>query len=278
MKLPGDVLVFPAHGAGSACGKNLSTETVSTIGEQRRTNYALAPMTEDQFVDAVTHPLRPYGGAACVSLPPEKRELLVKEVTARRLTGIAARTAGEFVLIARVGPLPGAADWTHTEADAANTGASEERFVKAPLDLLWFDTPPRWFRTPGATLVRVCGGRMFIKDEKLQAVDVFTGRRLWQAVLPFHHSVNDQIVALDETLYVAGGKTCLKLDPASGQELGRIELPSDLTGPWLNLRVCGSQLVGQSGKVEGATALFQELEKTYKLTESELIPLRDKSD
>ena len=46
--------MFPAHGAGSACGKNLSTETVSTIGEQRRTNYALAPMSEDEFVEAVT--------------------------------------------------------------------------------------------------------------------------------------------------------------------------------------------------------------------------------
>jgi hydroxyacylglutathione hydrolase len=54
MKLPDTTLVYPAHGAGSACGKNLSTNTVSTIGEQRTTNYALAPMTEDQFVAAVT--------------------------------------------------------------------------------------------------------------------------------------------------------------------------------------------------------------------------------
>ncbi len=55
MTLPDDVRVYPAHGAGSACGKNLSTETSSTIGEQRRTNYALAPMSEDEFVEAVTH-------------------------------------------------------------------------------------------------------------------------------------------------------------------------------------------------------------------------------
>jgi hydroxyacylglutathione hydrolase len=54
LPLPDHTKVFPAHGAGSACGKNLSTETVSTIGEQRRTNYALAPMTEDEFVEAVT--------------------------------------------------------------------------------------------------------------------------------------------------------------------------------------------------------------------------------
>ena len=54
MLLPDTTKVYPAHGAGSACGKNLSTETVSTIGEQRRTNYALAPMKVDQFVEAVT--------------------------------------------------------------------------------------------------------------------------------------------------------------------------------------------------------------------------------
>ena len=54
MVLPPETLVYPAHGAGSACGKHLSTETVSTIGEQLRVNYALAPMSEDQFVDAVT--------------------------------------------------------------------------------------------------------------------------------------------------------------------------------------------------------------------------------
>lgn len=54
LTLPDDTRVYPAHGAGSACGKNLSTETVSTIGQERRTNYALAPMSEDEFVAAVT--------------------------------------------------------------------------------------------------------------------------------------------------------------------------------------------------------------------------------
>jgi glyoxylase-like metal-dependent hydrolase (beta-lactamase superfamily II)/rhodanese-related sulfurtransferase len=54
LPLPDETQVFPAHGAGSACGKTLSTETVSTIGEQRRVNYALQPMSEDAFVAAVT--------------------------------------------------------------------------------------------------------------------------------------------------------------------------------------------------------------------------------
>jgi glyoxylase-like metal-dependent hydrolase (beta-lactamase superfamily II)/rhodanese-related sulfurtransferase len=54
LALPDGVRIFPAHGAGSACGKNLSTATQSTIGEQRATNYALQPMSEDDFVAAVT--------------------------------------------------------------------------------------------------------------------------------------------------------------------------------------------------------------------------------
>jgi len=62
LDLPDETRVFPAHGAGSSCGKQLSSETSSTIGEQRRSNYALQPMTEDQFVAAVTEgqPARPH--------------------------------------------------------------------------------------------------------------------------------------------------------------------------------------------------------------------------
>ncbi|MEK7424218.1 MAG: MBL fold metallo-hydrolase [Actinomycetota bacterium] len=54
LTLPDATRVFPAHGAGSACGKFLSSETSSTMGQQRRTNYALQPMSEDDFVHAVT--------------------------------------------------------------------------------------------------------------------------------------------------------------------------------------------------------------------------------
>lgn len=54
MRLPDSVRVFPAHGAGSACGKNLSTEKQSTIGEQRQSNYACQPMSEADFVSLVT--------------------------------------------------------------------------------------------------------------------------------------------------------------------------------------------------------------------------------
>jgi len=54
LPLPDDTLVYPAHGAGSLCGKSISTETVSTLGDQRRSNYALEPMSQEDFVTLVT--------------------------------------------------------------------------------------------------------------------------------------------------------------------------------------------------------------------------------
>ena len=60
MTLPDNVIVYPAHGAGSACGKNMSKETMSTIGQQKLLNYALrADMTETEFIDAVLEDLNP---------------------------------------------------------------------------------------------------------------------------------------------------------------------------------------------------------------------------
>lgn len=53
-QLPDSTLVYPAHGAGSLCGKSLSKETVSTIGEQKKSNYALQPMSFEQFRELVT--------------------------------------------------------------------------------------------------------------------------------------------------------------------------------------------------------------------------------
>ncbi len=57
--LPDDVTVYPAHGPGSSCGKNLGKETWSTIGEQKIKNYALQPMTRDVFIHTLTEGLTP---------------------------------------------------------------------------------------------------------------------------------------------------------------------------------------------------------------------------
>jgi glyoxylase-like metal-dependent hydrolase (beta-lactamase superfamily II)/rhodanese-related sulfurtransferase len=55
--LPDDIIVYPAHGQGSSCGKNLGPESFSTIGEQKQTNYALQPKSREQFIKEVTEGL-----------------------------------------------------------------------------------------------------------------------------------------------------------------------------------------------------------------------------
>jgi hydroxyacylglutathione hydrolase len=77
LTLPDATRVYPAHGAGSACGKNLSTEKTSTIGEQRRGNYALRLGTEGEFVAAVTEGQPPAPGyfARVAELNREPHEL-----------------------------------------------------------------------------------------------------------------------------------------------------------------------------------------------------------
>ncbi|MDQ4118477.1 MAG: rhodanese-like domain-containing protein [Actinomycetota bacterium] len=78
LTLPDATRVFPAHGAGSACGKNLSTKNSSTIAEQRQTNYALALTSEEEFVQAVTEgqPLTPPYFAYDARRNLERRTLL----------------------------------------------------------------------------------------------------------------------------------------------------------------------------------------------------------
>jgi len=57
LTLPDNLIVYPAHGAGSSCGKNISSETYTTIGEQKKNNYALQPQTREEFIKVVTEDL-----------------------------------------------------------------------------------------------------------------------------------------------------------------------------------------------------------------------------
>jgi rhodanese-related sulfurtransferase len=94
LSLPDTAEIYPAHGAGSLCGKSLSKETWSTLGEQRRANYALQPMSKDEFVKIVAtdQPVVPMyfpksaaknleGSSAMAELPPP-RELTTDEILA----------------------------------------------------------------------------------------------------------------------------------------------------------------------------------------------------
>ncbi|WAL69227.1 rhodanese-like domain-containing protein [Amycolatopsis cynarae] len=106
MALPDDVRVFPAHGAGSACGKNLSTERQSTIGMQRLTNYACAPMSEDEFVAVVTagQPVAPGYFVYDATLNRKEHELFDPAAAAGPLTPgelLDRRAAGAVVVDGR---------------------------------------------------------------------------------------------------------------------------------------------------------------------------------
>jgi hydroxyacylglutathione hydrolase len=106
LSLPDSTRVFPAHGAGSACGRHLSTAASSTIGDERRTNYALAPMAVDDFVRVVTEgqPVSPAYFAFDADLNRRMRPLLDEDHPPPRLPlaeVLARQRAGAVVLDAR---------------------------------------------------------------------------------------------------------------------------------------------------------------------------------
>jgi glyoxylase-like metal-dependent hydrolase (beta-lactamase superfamily II)/rhodanese-related sulfurtransferase len=159
LTLPDEVEVYPAHGAGSLCGKNISKETSSTIGAQRRTNHALQPMSRDAFVARMTADLpeqpRYFGmdveinrrGAPALDARPLPPALDPPAFAA-------AQEAGALVLDARTnvafgaGHVPGAvnvglrgqfASWAGTLLDPARpiliVAADDERVTEAVVRL-----------------------------------------------------------------------------------------------------------------------------------------------
>ncbi|MCO6455698.1 MAG: PQQ-binding-like beta-propeller repeat protein, partial [Pirellulaceae bacterium] len=218
--------------------------------------------------------LRPYGGVACIWGLPADPSDVAQVVRDERLPGANVRTAGNLVLLSREGALPGAADWSHAEANAACTGASEDEFIRPPLAVLWFDAAQRWHKYPGQVQVRVAGGRVVIFEEGvLLASDVYTGRKLWEVEVPFGAKPLDdpsdrdrvryarhrqwgpgaalpstaELVATAEAIYLSAGPTCLVFQAATGKLRGQMDLPDGLDKPWSNLRVTGDVLLGNSG-------------------------------
>ncbi len=111
LTLPDDVLVYPAHGAGSMCGRNISADRNSTIGRERRSNYALQPMERERFVELLTQdlPARPEyfqrdvdvnrRGAAALDDLPALASLAPREVLDRQRQGVTildTRPAAEY--------------------------------------------------------------------------------------------------------------------------------------------------------------------------------------
>lgn len=146
-----------------------------------------------------------------------------------------------YLIVRRSGALPGSADWTHQYADVGNTVVSADKLVRLPLGVLWFGGPsnegilPRHGNGP---IPQVAGGRRIIEGRNmLRAVDVYTGRLLWQRELPdlgqFYdntsfsfgtNAIGSNYVSMPDGIYVAHGRSCLVLDPKTGQTLRQFEL------------------------------------------------------
>jgi hydroxyacylglutathione hydrolase len=113
LRLPDDTEIFPAHGAGSLCGRQMSSERSSTIGQQRRTNYALLARSEDEFIHLLTDSLPPrpeyFGrdvelnrhGASSIDELPAPKPLSAPEVLRLQSEGaivLDTRPAMEFAV------------------------------------------------------------------------------------------------------------------------------------------------------------------------------------
>ena len=186
----------------------------------------------EPFLRAAFAALRPYGGVACLQVDAKRLEGTFKRA---RLAGGRLKPAGEqWSLLVREGPLPGAADWTHNYADAAQSVVSRDRRVKTPLGLLWFGGPPNDGVLPRhghGPSPQVAGGRLLIEGrDMLRALDIYTGRLLWQRQLPdlgkFHDITSHQpgageiggnYVSLEDAVYVVYGSAILELDPTNGE-------------------------------------------------------------
>ena len=188
------------------------------------------------------HCLRPYGGVACLKLSETQQTLFDAACKAASLPGMKIRSTDGFVLLSREGNLPGAGQWTHHYADAGNTNVSPDSRVKLPLGVLWFGgsshdaTLPRHGRPPPP---QILDGRVIVEGPNgLRALDVFTGRVLWDAELPelgkFFNTVIHQpgalavggnYVTMRDGIYVLHGQKCIRLDPRNGQQLSEFHIP-----------------------------------------------------
>lgn len=225
---------------------------------------------------AVYETLRPYGGVLLLPVDAAQQASAVKQIEALRLANAGVAASGNYVAVTRVGALPGAANWTHEHADAANTRVSRDQIVKAPLGVLWFGGPahegilPRHGHGPQP---QVIDGRTIIEGPNLlRAIDIYTGLQLWEASLPgvgkrFDNTAHQpganasgtNFISMSDGIYVAVKNTCLRLSPDSGKVLAEFKLPQEAgeaePPQWGYLNVTGDYLIGGADPITTAAAL-----------------------
>lgn len=196
---------------------------------------------QEEFVTRTFQPLRPYGGVACF-FPSEATRTLPDLALKAKLARAVCKEEDGLVLLTRAGALPGAGNWTHEHGDAANTRVAPDQLVKAPLGILWFGGPsndgilPRHGHGPQPQVV---DGRMIIEGvDLIRALDIYTGRLLWETPLPgvgsfynnlFHqpgaNASGSNYVSTPDGIYIAYQRSCVVLDPATGKKIKEYTLP-----------------------------------------------------
>ena len=237
-----------------------------------------------QKLSTVYQATRPYGGVLCINskLGPlnQSAKSLPKAVVLAK--------SPKALIVKKAGSLPETADWSHQYADAGQSVVSKDNKVKAPLGLLWFGGPsnakilPRHGHGPSP---QVAGGRLFIEGaDIIRAVDVYTGRLLWERELkgigdyynttahfPGAGEIGSNYVSLPEALYVVYGSTILELDAATGRTKKEFKLSGESNFGWLS--VSGNYLVTTSAPVSikfsdkekkpGSIPLLSEINSRY---------------
>ncbi len=181
--------------------------------------------------------LRPCGGVAYLSLRdtvvPRWRQVAL---TWLRNGGVLAEEISatkDAVMVVR-GPLPGAGDWTHQYADAGKSGCASDQRVKWPMGLLWFGGPGperMMSRHWKAAAPVSTNGRLFIAGQHhIIAVDAYNGRELWCAEIPSvavraANVKGSKIAADTDSVYLATGGVCFRLDAATGDQRMMYRLP-----------------------------------------------------
>ncbi len=166
--------------------------------------------------------LRPYGGTLWLQNASKQVDQLKQQIARQKLAAATLTQESESLLIRKVGPLPGSADWTHEGGDAGRTYFSRDDLVKAPLGILWYgDGPDHGFykhKDYGRGVKpHVAGGRMFAFDDirhLLSGVDAYTGRLLWNFDTGTPYV---RYVSLPEAVFVGRNSQCDLLNPATGK-------------------------------------------------------------
>ncbi len=204
--------------------------------------------------------LRPYGGRACFESPKVRAQ-----IEQLNLGGARVRERERMTVLARTGPLPGAAPWTHDNGTPANTLSSEDSRVRGPLGVTWYGGAAGgdYFadRHKGAPRPQVVDGRVLCqKKDLLTAYDAYTGELLWQREIPGMAGfladrdrsytprafivMGNNMVSLPDTVYVKTPTRCLLLEPATGETRAEFALPDG--EKWGTISVLDDVLVAQA--------------------------------